>query len=128
MTGNAGDPNAVNATMIAYYLNSLPNYSTVIFLTAPYLYADFGTLRFISPQQTRITIANPLEYDVKNDNTYQKNKHLIYIIYPQYKSKLEDIKRIYPNGSNIEFDVNRNLTPFYIYNTNNESFNVFPFE
>lgn len=76
----AGDINALNATYISYYLDSLSSSYQAIFLTAPNLYADFATLQFLSPSVRKTNIPIPAQYDTLH-NCYL---HTAYIIYPQY--------------------------------------------
>lgn len=103
-----GDPNKYTATKIAYYLKPLENRYTIIFLTAPLL--NSGYTSFISPyQKAYVDIADPNSY------TPQKNTKIVYVIDPSYTRLLNDIKKINPNGKEINFLNNYNNTRSIIY-------------
>lgn len=113
----AGDTNARSATMIASYLKKLPDSYKVIFLTTPSLYADFGTLRFLTPTKTRIHIKNPENYRAEISSQITNNQNLIFVVYPQYQSKLINLAYDFPDGTTLKFNDINSQTRFYIYQT-----------
>jgi hydrogenase/urease accessory protein HupE len=92
LIGKAGDKNALNATNIAYYLNSLPSNYKTFFLTPPNLYADFATLEFLSPQTQRFNIQNPAKFIVYKNCPV----NTVYIIYPSYEKKYQALRDACP--------------------------------
>lgn len=106
-----GDPNKYSATKIAKYLKK-QNYSDkVVFLTSPMLHADFAPIRFMSPKTKAIDIKNPEEYQ---PITMPKT---IFVAYPTYKNKLDELKIINPKGITIEEKDVKNQTQYFIYKT-----------
>lgn len=92
LIGKAGDRNALNATKIAYYINTLPSDYHILFLTPPNLYADFATLQFLSPQTKRFNVQDPPKF------TIYKNcpANTVYIIYPSYEEKYQELRNACP--------------------------------
>lgn len=107
LNGIAGDSNALNATKIAYYLDQLPNSNTAIFLTAPNLYADFSTLKFLAPQTKRVFLDDSEDYWI---NTLCP-RNISYISYDVKLDILTKIQKKCPIGSK--------LNPFKDLNGNN---------
>lgn len=91
-----GDGNKYTATKIAQALQDYPDYQ-VVFLTAPFLYADFATLVYIAPQIKRIGIGNPSDYIFN-----PQGQKIVYVFYPQYSAKLLEAKAIYPAATLID--------------------------
>jgi len=112
--GIAGDPNAYNATEIARFINKSNNPQTVIFLTAPYIYADFGPIRFLSPKKSRVGIDNVANYII--DGRYGKNT--LYVIYPQYAYKIPELLSVYPKGTITQFTNGDENVRFTIFSSN----------
>lgn len=97
---------------IAKYLTALPNDYKAIFLTAPYLSGDYGSLKFLISQKERITINNPYMFATNQGSkavlgTQTENlgnsTRLVFIIYPEYQSELINLKKAYPYGQRTEF-------------------------
>lgn len=112
--GIAGDPNAYNATEIANLTNKSGDQKTVVFLTAPYIYADFGPIKFLSQKKSRIGIDNVSDYVV--DDKY--GKKVIYVIYPQYDYKISELLAIYPEGKTTKFTNGSKNIRFTIFSPN----------
>lgn len=89
----AGDANARAATKIAEILNRNYKNYTAYFYTAPYLYADFGTLRLLSKGTKRVNLT--LDY---NNILYSGIKKSIYIIYPKYNYIIPQLISKFPTG------------------------------
>lgn len=104
-----GDPNARAATKIAKILNSDYKYSTIYFYTSPSLYAGFSTLSFLSPGVKKINLDSTIKPKKMSIASHDK---LVYVIYPQFKSLIEDLSSLYKyrkvrgvseNNGNIQF-------------------------
>lgn len=91
-----GDGNKYTATKIAQALQDYPDYQAV-FLTAPFLYADFATLVYIAPEGQKINLASPSDYFFD-----QEKRQVIYVFYPAYQDKLLEAKAIYPSATLID--------------------------
>lgn len=104
-----GDPNKYTATKIASYLNSYPS-AEAIFLTAPFLYSDFGSIRFLAPKAKTQNIAKPLTFIPPSIS-----RETLFIVYPIYKNKISDIIRTNPQGELIEEKNPQRQTQFFLY-------------
>ncbi len=100
-----GDGNKYTATKIAQAIKGCPNYQAV-FLTAPFLYADFSTLVFISGKIKRVDVKNPNDY-VFNPESQQ----IVYVFYPAYQDKLLEARQTYPSATTIEIRPLPHLSP-----------------
>lgn len=117
----AGDLNARAATKIAYYLNSLPKSYSAIFVTPYQGYSNFGTLRFLSPHVKKLD-EDPLQIDMNNQQnsvlgtktTNLINNRLVYILYPNFRSKLRELRKLYPNGKIFSSRDINGQTQFYV--------------
>jgi len=106
-----GDPNKYAATKIAKYLQAQDYSYNVIFLTSPMLHADFAPIRFLSPKTKAVDIENPENY---RPIIMAKT---IFIIYPIYKNKLDELRIINPNGITIQEKDIKNQIQYFIYKT-----------
>lgn len=97
----AGDSNAYAATKIGEYLKKFDNNYQIIFLTSPNLHADFSTIKLLAPKSNTIDIDNP---DAYIPTAVTKT---IFIIYPNYYSKIEQIANVNPHGQLFE-EINGN--------------------
>lgn len=105
-----GDPNKYSATKIAKYFNQLEPQYQVIFLTAPNLYADFSTIKFIAPKVKPTNINNP--FDFQSTKILKKT---VFIVYPEYFEKLREIISLNPRGQLLEKYNPKGRIQFYIY-------------
>lgn len=90
-----GDLNKYVATKIVSYLDSCPN-CEALFLTAPFLYPGFGTIRFLSPQAKTVGIDNPSAFTPST-----VTGETLFIIYPAYEKKVTEIMAKNPGGKLI---------------------------
>ncbi|MDE2590850.1 MAG: glycosyltransferase family 39 protein [Patescibacteria group bacterium] len=88
----AGDPNALAATKISSYLNSKPEFQS-IFLTAPFLNIPYGPFDYLASQRSKVIVDNASEYPIPQFLT-----KTIFVLYPQYANRLQDIETAYPRG------------------------------
>lgn len=104
-----GDPNKYTAVKIVQYLESVPPTYTAIFLTQPNLHADYPPIQFFHPAQTLIDRENPSAY------TIPEVKQTIFILYPNYEQKVNDLVSVNPSGTlHTEYDrMNRKQIIFY---------------
>ena len=96
---------------ISEFINFFPKNHTFYFLTKPFLGSGYGTIRFLAKNSTRIDLdpsLNPLSLpNIKADASF--------IIYPEYESKLTEIKYKYPNGFLKKYTNYFNGTEFITY-------------
>lgn len=109
-----GDPNKYAATKISKYLNTLSQDTDVIFLTAPNLYSEFATIRFLVPDIKRININSPWIFQPQKID-YKKT---VFVIYPNYVQKLNEIRYLNPSGELIIEHNNRGDIQFYLLKIN----------
>jgi hypothetical protein len=87
-----GDPNARAATKISFILNNYYKNYTAYFYTSPRLYADFGTLRFLSGETNKVNLNT-------NNGIYTSSTiKSIYIIYPEYVDITQKLYEKFPEG------------------------------
>lgn len=86
-----GDPNKYIATDVAGKMNTLSGYTT-IFITAPYLYADYGPIQYLT--------ANKRVVSIDGSSGYKPviTPHTLYVIHPMYDFYLENIIEVNPGG------------------------------
>lgn len=113
LIGVAGDPNALNATHIAYYLNTLPSGYEAIFLTAPHLYVDFATLQFLAPTSIRYGIANPQNF-ILPPTCPSKTA---YIIYPDYKGTFDALVKLCKESTAFAYKDPNGTAQYYVVQT-----------
>lgn len=94
-----GDPNKYIATSIASYMNTLPNYS-MVFLTAPSLHADYGSIQYLAPRAKIVSIDSPSSYRPT------RVTQTLFIILPEYEFLVSDIMAANPGG-----DLRKTLSP-----------------
>lgn len=104
-----GDPNKYAATKIANYLKGEDPSYAVVFLTSPFLHANFAPIRFLSPKTKVIDIERPDQYQ---PTPITKT---IFFIYPSYKGKLNEIKTINPNGMLTTEKDKKDQIQYFIY-------------
>lgn len=109
-----GDPNKYAATKISKHIATLTPDAKVVFLTAPNLYSEFAPIRFLAPNIERINIDFPESYPVYKINA-QKT---VFVIYPNYLDKLNEIRKLNPNGELIIEKNIRGDLQFYLFKIN----------
>lgn len=109
-----GDPNKYAATKISKYIATLTPDAEVVFLTAPNLYSDFAPIRFLAPNTKRINIDFPESYLAHKINA-QKT---VFVIYPDYLHKLNEIKGLNSEGKLIIEKNIRGDIQFYLFKIN----------
>lgn len=91
----SGGLHATSPVKIAQLLNTLPQDSSVVFFSAPFLYPEHGTIRLVASQTTNnVNVKHPEKDAPPTPNT----KSILYIIYPAYENRIAEIQRIFPNG------------------------------
>ncbi|QQG40861.1 MAG: glycosyltransferase family 39 protein [Candidatus Levyibacteriota bacterium] len=114
-----GDLNARAATKISYYLQSLPPSTRIIFVTPYEGYSNFGTLRFLAPESNRTDLIfnNYSQNNTVLGSSIIRNKSSVYILYPQYYFKVDELKSIFPDGRIFDIKDINGSTQFFIFKT-----------
>jgi len=107
-----GDTAKYTATKIANYIKMHEPIYTIVFLTSPGLHAHFAPIRFLAPNANIVNIDNPKEYLPK---TVSKT---IFIVYPYYKNKLEELMAINPHGILTTEHDKKERIQYFIYKIN----------
>jgi len=112
---NIGDRNANAATKISYFFNKNKDYF-VIFFSAPSLYGDFGTIRFLSPSLKTKTVTQSEFNETLSASFLEKNNRqkLAYVVYPQYKDSLPILLSKFSKNEIITVS-NKTSVQFYLF-------------
>lgn len=99
------------ATRLAFFLEEQKESPNFIFLTQPYLYHNYSTLRFLAPSERKIIIPpNPEQYQPK-----ELKEKTIFIIYHQYSTILKTIVKHYPQGKLASLKSPEGQTLIFVY-------------
>ncbi|MCX6794178.1 MAG: glycosyltransferase family 39 protein [Candidatus Gottesmanbacteria bacterium] len=102
-----GDPNKYVATDIAVKMNRLSGY-TIVFLTAPFIYADFGPIRYLASETKIVSVDQPISYQpIITHRT-------LFVLHPNYEFLLANIIALNPNGT-IDRKISHTGTTQVIY-------------
>lgn len=94
----AGDPNAVNATKISNTINSLPADYNAILITEPNLYANFGTIRFLTPYRHIESFSDSGANNFHQALPILRKSKTIFFFYADRLDSLAALKKAAPDG------------------------------
>lgn len=106
--GIAGDPNALAATRIAKTAERIKP-RKLVFVTIPQLYANFSTLRYLSPNILREDYDSTSLSNLSSENVTE----VLFVVHSMYHEQLQYLTTTYPHGT---FILNHSAYPMYYVN------------
>jgi hypothetical protein len=107
---------ALNAgqTEVGYYLQKQAEQSYAYMFTAPYLYLNYGTIKFIAEDPPGIDVIDPLKA-VTALPELPSGMHPLFIFIPERLNELDIVKERYPHGKLREYFHTPNTEQPYLY-------------
>jgi len=90
-----GNPTAYIATEMARFINSQESIEEVVFFGAPFMYGDFGTLKFLVRDTPIIDVIDPIQGDALVFNVDEK---VLYIFHPERRNEFDLLQNQWGQG------------------------------